>query len=587
MARDEDPAPARPLGVRSILVGAVWSLREAARTSPRWLLLTITTSTVLALVPAAQVRAVAWLVESVDEGMRTALVPLVLLTLLVGAGEVLGSAENLVGQRAGLRLMSALNSRLARIASTLGPRQLAASSIHALLEGTRESTFALSRGPRSIISALSALLAALALGAAIWPFSPLAAGLVVLALVPNLIIFAWAAGMQDSRFAESATHGARFRYLLDQLVDARTGADLAALGTGGKVAAAAHAAHSRFASINDRIYAALLRGDLLGGVATAVLLGGALLAVLLDGAGAAGLSAGVLGVIAGLQATRSAGFALGDVITVAPMVRRFREVEELGGASTPQTVVRGVSSLQARDVTVTYPGAPAPALRAASFRADRGEMVALVGVNGAGKTTLVSALMGTVLPDSGAVEIDGADANALTMAERLGRFGLVTQEFGRYEMTVRDAVAPGSPQEGVADDDVWRALDDAQAGDLVRSLPTGLDTMLGPQFGGVGLSGGQWQRIALARIHLRGAGIRVLDEPTSAIDAEAEQEVFAQLRETAAEHITIVVSHRAWTLRGTDRIHVLEHGRIVETGTYEELLASETRFAEIFAEQLS
>ena len=168
----------------------------------------------------------------------------------------------------------------------------------------------------------------------------------------------------------------------------------------------------------------------------------------------------------------------------------------------------------------------------------------------------------------------------------MGHFGTLTQEFGRYEMTVRDALALGTPEDEISEDALWSALGAARADGLVRSLPQGLDTMLGTRFGGVGLSGGQWQRIALARIHLRGAGIRVLDEPTSAIDAEAEQEVFAQLRETAAEHLTIVVSHRAWTLRGMDRIHVIEEGRIVESGTYRELLAERSRFAQIFAEQL-
>lgn len=592
----DDAAPARrALGLGSILGGAFWSLRQAARTSPRWLVLTVITSLVLALIPAAQVRAVAWLVESAGDGVRAALLPMLLLTALVGAGQVIGSAENLVGQRAGLRLMSRLNARLAGIAARLAPKQLVAPGTHALLEGTRESTFALSRAPSSVIAVLSALLAAFALGAAIWPFSRLAAGLVVLALVPNLVNFAWSAGMQDARFAEGAKHGARFRYLLDQLVDGRTGTELATLGTSTKVARDAGSAHERFARVNDGIYAALLRGDLLGGAVTAVLLGGALLAVLIDGAGAAGLSAGVLGVIAGLQATRGAGFSLGDVISVAPLVLRFRELEDYagpGGGEGPSDVIRDVRSIEARGITVMYPGADRPALQGASLRAEAGEMIALVGVNGAGKTTLVSALMGIVELDSGGVghgivEIDGADASALSAAERLSRFGLVTQEFGRYEMTVRDAVALGTPREDLADEEIWQALDAARAGDLARRLPDGLGTMLGPQFDGVGLSGGQWQRIALARIHLRGAGIRVLDEPTSAIDAEAEQEVFAQLRETASGHITIVVSHRAWTLRGMDRIHVLEEGRIVETGTYEELLAPGTRFAEIFVQQLS
>ena len=586
MSDDGAPdAPAR-LGLRDILGGVAWGLRESARTSPRWLALTLATSVVLALVPAAQVRSVAWLVEAAGDGVRAALLPLLLLTALVGAGQVLGSAENLVGQRAGLRMMSALNSRLARIAASLGPQQLAGPSTLALLEGARESIYALSRASRSVLAAGAALLTAFALGAAIWPFSALAAVLVVLALVPNLVIFTWSAQVQDARFAESAGHSGRFRYLLDQLVDSRTGTELSTLGTGGKVAGAASEAYGRFARIEDRLYALLLRGDLLGGVATALLLGGALLAVLHAGAGAAGLGAGVLGVISGLQATRSAGFALGDVISAAPLVRRFREIEALAGPASEQDVVREVAELRADGITVQYPGATRPALSSAGLHVRRGEMVALVGVNGAGKTSLVGALLGIVPVTAGRIEIDGVDVAGLDPGERLSRFGLVTQEFGRYEMTVRDALALGTPEDEISEDALWSALGAARADGLVRSLPQGLDTMLGTRFGGVGLSGGQWQRIALARIHLRGAGIRVLGEPTSAIDAEAEQEVFAQLRETAAEHLTIVVSHRAWTLRGMDRIHVIEEGRIVESGTYRELLAERSRFAQIFAEQL-
>lgn len=585
---DDDEASPRPLGPRVILAGAFWSLRQAVRTNPRWVALAALASLLLALIPAAQVSVVAWVVESATGSTWTdALVPVLVLTALVGLSQVVSSAENLTGQRASLRLRSDLVRRTAATAAVLTPRRIADPRVHSLVEGGRNSTFELARGPISVISALSAIVAAIALGAALLPFSAVAAVLVVLALVPGLINFSWAARMQDEQFEEETRHAFRARYLLDQLIDRRTASELATLGTGPKVAAKANDAHGRATEILDRTYARLLKGDLLGGVATALLLGGALIAVLNAGAGSGGLIAGVLGVIAGLQATRGAGFALGDVISVAPKIVRFRELEELADSAPTQHVVGEVGSLEAHRLSITYPGADRPALRGASLRAGAGEMIALVGVNGAGKTTLVSALMGIVGPDHGVVEIDGVDAGELSAAERLGRFGLVTQEFGRYEMTVRDAVALGTPREDVADDEIWQALDDARAGDLVRRFPEGLDTMLGPQFDGVGLSGGQWQRIALARIHLRGAGIRVLDEPTSAIDAEAEQEVFAQLRETAAGHITIVVSHRAWTLRGMDRIHVLEEGRIVETGTYEELLAPGTRFAEIFAQQLT
>lgn len=121
---------------------------------------------------------------------------------------------------------------------------------------------------------------------------------------------------------------------------------------------------------------------------------------------------------------------------------------------------------------------------------------------------------------------------------------------------------------------------------MVRGFENGLDQQLGAQWeGGVGLSGGQWQRMSLARIHLRGAPIWILDEPTSAIDAEAEQEIFRELQRSKHGRITIVVSHRAWTLRGMDEILVVDGGRVIERGTYTELLARGDRFAEIFAEQ--
>ncbi|WP_114854968.1 ABC transporter ATP-binding protein/permease [Brachybacterium sp. YJGR34] len=587
-ARNRHDAPRRAVGLRRVLAGVWWSLELAVRRAPAWFLLTVATSVVLALVPAAQVRAVAQLVTaSEQDGLRAAVLPLLALTLLVGLGQLAASAENLIGQRISLRLMLGLNARLARIAASLPPGRLKDPQVHALLDGTRSSTFALSRSPGSVISALSSLLAALALGAAIWPFSPLAAGLVVLALIPSLVNYAWSAGIQDARFEEAAAHGVRFRYLLDQLVDARTGTELATLGTGPALAAAAEEAHSRMSRIQDRLYSLLLRGDLIGGLITSVLLGAALIAVLAEGGGAAGVSAGVLGVVAGLQATRGAGFAVGDVISAGPLIARFREVAELAEEVAPQEIVRTAERLEVIGGSVTYPGSARPALRHASVQVRADEMIALVGVNGAGKTTLVDAMLGIVALDEGRIEIDGVDASTLTFAQRFAHFGLVTQEFGRYELSVRDAVALGTPRTDVRDAEIWAALAAARAESLVHSFPDGLDTMLGPQFGGVGLSGGQWQRIALARIHLRGAAIRVLDEPTSAIDAEAEQEVFAHLRETAAGQLTIIVSHRAWTLRGMDRIYVLDRGEILESGSFEELRAPGTRFSALFAQQLS
>jgi ATP-binding cassette subfamily B protein len=182
-------------------------------------------------------------------------------------------------------------------------------------------------------------------------------------------------------------------------------------------------------------------------------------------------------------------------------------------------------------------------------------------------------------PVSGRVLIEGRDAAGMSEAERLGHFGLLVQEFGRFEFTLRDAVALGSP--GTVSDDAVRA---ALAGTFAAELP--LDTQLGQQWGGTGISGGQWQRVALARIQLRNAGIWILDEPTSAIDAEAERAIFADLRRTKDTRITIVVSHRASTLTEMDRIYVIDDAEVVQQGTYQELMGHPAgRFARLFATQ--
>jgi ATP-binding cassette, subfamily B, bacterial len=330
----------------------------------------------------------------------------------------------------------------------------------------------------------------------------------------------------------------------------------------------------------------LIRGSAVGGTVGAALLGIALSAIVFGGAGGAGIAAGVLGVLAGIEATRGAGFAIGEVLSATPRVKTFRDVVGHSVDLIPMPVVPDVASLEAESITVTYPRARRPALDSASIQVSRGEAVAIVGANGAGKTTLVKALMGLLPIGHGEVFIDSQRARDLSLRARLAHFGLLTQEFGRYELSIRDAVSLGVPDGvEVRDDDIWRALAVARLSEFVQSLDEGLDTQIGEQFGGIGLSGGQWQRISLARIAVRNAGIWILDEPTSAVDAEAEREIFHELLESRLGRITIVVSHRAWTLRGMDRIYVLDSGHVVQCGTYEQLVDSPGRFHELFMDQ--
>jgi ATP-binding cassette, subfamily B, bacterial len=367
-------------------------------------------------------------------------------------------------------------------------------------------------------------------------------------------------------------------YQAEQLVNQRSATELTTLGTGGQVAAAADSSLAEADRLMERILVVLGRGTAFGGPATAVLLAGALVGIVIGGGGGAGVAAGIVGVIAGTTATRVAGFAYGQLVATVPKVRAYRTLlADIDQESDPtgQQVMHTAERLSATEVTVTYPDQDRPALTGFNLNVEVGTMVALVGPNGAGKTTAINALLGILDLDHAATLVPG---------RRLSHFGLLTQEFGRYDLTIRDSVRLGTP-EPVNDEQIWAALDAAHIRDLVRGLPDGLDTQLGPQFDGIGLSGGQWQRLALARIHLRNAGIWILDEPTSSIDAEGEQQIFTELQRDKASRITIVTSHRAWTLRDMDHIYVLDHGVIVEHGRYENLISANGRFAEIFANQ--
>ncbi|MEU8223186.1 ABC transporter ATP-binding protein [Kribbella sp. NPDC048915] len=280
-----------------------------------------------------------------------------------------------------------------------------------------------------------------------------------------------------------------------------------------------------------------------------------------------------------MNAIRQCGYAFGSIVTAAPQAAIYRRFVRSVPETPARAVVPVVHSVALDNISFQYPGAPEPTLADVSLHACRGELVALVGVNGAGKSTAVNLLIGALRPHRGRVLINGDDVSALSEGERLAHFGLLVQEFGRFEFTLRDTVGLGAPG-AVTDRDIRAAL----SGSFAAELP--LDTQLGQQWGGTGISGGQWQRLALARIRLRSAGVWILDEPTSAIDAEAEREIFAELRRTSAGRITIVVSHRAWTLRGMDRIYVIDAGAVVQQGTYDELMNHpDGRFARLFATQ--
>jgi len=242
-----------------------------------------------------------------------------------------------------------------------------------------------------------------------------------------------------------------------------------------------------------------------------------------------------------------------------------------------------VDGIEFRDVGFTYPGGTEPALKGLNLSIKRGELMALVGENGAGKSTLVKLLLRFYDAQEGSVMVGGIDVKEMEPEELRNRIGVLFQDFVSYELTVRENVMMGRPNGKADDDDVIKALRDSRSEWLVKKMTNGLDSKVGRLFeGGHDLSGGEWQRLALARIMYRNADIWILDEPTSSLDPEAEAAIFAELKENLKGRIGIVISHRFSTVRIADRIAVIEDGRVTELGTHEQLLAAKNRYAELF-----
>jgi ATP-binding cassette subfamily B protein len=522
------------------------------------------------------------------------LVALAVITLLVGtAGAVLALRTRLLGQLVARRAIDGV----IRTAISVDLITYDAPGFHDRLQ--RAQLSAATRPAaivQELIGAAGSLLSIGGIAFALVVIQPLFCLLVLMAYIPVWFTTNRAGRMGYRQTVEQTERERKRSYLFETLTSKPPAQEIRAFGVGEFLA---DRQDGIYGGLLDNLRAVLRRrmrvslvGQAMTGLLSAVSLA-ALVWFVTTGRmsiSAAGSAAGAMVLLSGRLhgiASSSAGLYenslyLEDYVNfvgAAPRIAAGRPTASVDGP--PQ-------ALAAERVTFRYPSRVDPSLTGASVLLRPGEVVALVGENGSGKTTFAKLLAGLYTPSEGTITWDGADIATLDPAAVRRHVAVIFQDFVRYLLPAYDNIALGDSERFDDRDAVERAAKAAGIHDMLASLPNGYDTILGPAYyGGSDLSGGQWQRVALARLFFRDSPIVILDEPAASLDPRAEAALYASMRTLFADRGVLLITHRFASARTADRIYVLRDGRLCEQGTHDELIAADGYYAELFEIQAS
>lgn len=565
--------------------GWLWELIHGFRASKVWGVISTALVLLVAFIPAVNVVVLRFLSQALVGA--TSIAPLLVLAgVLFGAGGALQQVSNAASRINALRINTCSSDQFDVTMAKVPPDLYESEEFMGLVRKVRQC---LSEGHPSSqfqasINIASAVITAASLAFALYALSPRAALVSLVVPIPTAMAYAWY-GRQESRYWPlAAESNRRAVYLQDQFSYRRTGSELSLMNATSTLVFGAIGSRREYRRIREKLERKSVVSDSVSGAVTTLLFIVALVFLHRNAEHSVGaVFAGLVGLMSGVSAMAGVGYQVGELAISMPANRHFQSLLTMQQCEKRQRRALAVENLCVHDLNVAY--GDVRAVTEVSFEARRGSLCALVGENGSGKTSLIRALEGVQHEVSGSVVVNGVARDIATSTDWF-QFATVQQDYGRYELTVREFVSLGVPVSRLSDEAIHGALRFAEAEEFVESLPHGVESTLGAQWGGVELSGGQWQRLAIARAVLTDAPVWFLDEPTSAVDAPTEQRIFDRLAVEAERRIIILSSHRVSTLRAAANIIVLKKGSVCEAGSYPELMRTGTQFHRMFSSQL-
>jgi ATP-binding cassette subfamily B protein len=529
--------------------------------------------------------------------------------LIVSAGEALDKASAAVEGLFGDLCSNRISEKLIRHAATLDLHHFEDPAFYDQLErAQRQTTGRIGLLPQ-LLSVGQDLLTLISLAAAVFVYSPWLLVLLIVAVLPGFVGETYFSSLEYSLLYRMTPERRELDYLRSLSAGSSTAKEVQMFGLADWLVGRYRTLAHRFYEANRRL--ALRKGVAATALALIGILGYYAAYVIILWRGFYGII--TIGMLTFLAAsflrsravTERLLFTAGNIyeqgLYMQDLFEFFKMQPDMVSRANARPVPAPLRELVFENVGFQYPGSQTWAVRHVNLRVGRSERVALVGENGAGKTTLMKLLARLYDPTEGRILLDGVDLHEYDLASVRRNIGIIFQDFVHYDLRLDENIgvgeiskvreyldrllesSGGSTANLSSDPAIVVAAEKSQAGQLAQRLPSGYRQMLGRRFeGGIDLSGGEWQKIALARAYIRAAQMIILDEPTAALDARAEYETFNRFAELVSGQMVVLISHRFSTVRMADRIVVLQDGEVLEEGTHDQLLARNGLYAELF-----